>query len=102
MTDEITVRVGQAYPRDAGRGIARLDKPLMQQIGAISGDIIEIKSKDRCYAIVWPGYLEDAGKELVRIDGNLRNNAKVGIDDKVTLRKVQVVEAEAVNLVPIR
>ncbi|MDY0386134.1 MAG: CDC48 family AAA ATPase [Methanolobus sp.] len=102
MTDEITVRVGQAYPRDAGRGIARLDKPLMQQIGAISGDIIEIKSKEKCYAIVWPGYLEDAGKELVRIDGNLRNNAKVGIDDKVTLRKVQVVEAEAVALAPTR
>jgi len=102
LTDEITVRVGQAYPRDAGRGIARLDKPLMQQIGAISGDIIEIKSKEKCYAIVWPGYLEDAGKELVRIDGNLRNNAKVGIDDKVTLRKVQVVEAEAVALAPTR
>ncbi|WP_292466347.1 CDC48 family AAA ATPase [Methanolobus sp.] len=102
MTDEITVSVGQAYPRDAGRGIARLDKTLMQQIGAISGDIIEIKSKEKCYAIVWPGYLEDAGKELVRIDGNLRNNAKVGIDDKVTLRKVQVVEAEAVTLAPTR
>lgn len=102
MTEEITVSVGQAYPRDAGRGIARLDKPLMQQIGAISGDIIEIKSKEKCYAIVWPGYLEDAGKELVRIDGNLRNNAKVGIDDKVTLRKVQVVEAESVTLAPTR
>ncbi|WMW21349.1 CDC48 family AAA ATPase [Methanolobus mangrovi] len=102
MTEEITVSVGQAYPRDAGRGIARLDKILMQQIGAISGDIIEIKSKEKCYAIVWPGYLEDAGKELVRIDGNLRNNAKVGIDDKVTLRKVQVVEAEAVSLAPTR
>ncbi|WP_094227273.1 CDC48 family AAA ATPase [Methanolobus psychrotolerans] len=102
MTEEITVSVGQAYPRDAGRGIARLDKPLMQQIGAISGDIIEIKSKEKCYAIVWPGYLEDAGKDLVRIDGNLRNNAKVGIDEKVTLRKVQVTEAEAVALAPTR
>ncbi|WP_321430321.1 CDC48 family AAA ATPase [uncultured Methanolobus sp.] len=102
MTDEITVKVGQAYPRDAGRGIARLDKTLMQKIGAISGDIIEIKGKEKCYAIVWPGYLEDAGKDLVRIDGNLRNNAKVGIDDSVTLRKVQVVEAEAITLAPTR
>ncbi len=102
MTEEITVKVGQAYPRDAGRGIARLDKTLMQKVGAISGDIIEIKSKEKCYAIVWPGYLEDAGKDLVRIDGNLRNNAKVGIDDKVTLRKVRVVEAESVSLAPTR
>ncbi|WP_340820417.1 CDC48 family AAA ATPase [Methanolobus sp. WCC4] len=102
MTDEITVSVGQAYPRDAGRGIARLDKTLMQQIGAISGDIIEIKGKEKCYAIVWPGYVEDSGKELVRIDGNLRNNAKVGIDEKVTLKKVQVTEAESISLAPTK
>jgi transitional endoplasmic reticulum ATPase len=102
LADEITVKVGQAYPRDAGRGIARLDKTLMQKIGAISGDIIEIKSKEKCYAIVWPGYLEDAGKDVVRIDGNLRNNAKVGIDDSVTLKKVQVVEAESLTFAPTR
>ncbi|MDG6243331.1 MAG: CDC48 family AAA ATPase [Methanolobus sp.] len=102
MTEEIIVSVGQAYPRDAGRGIARLDKTLMQQIGAISGDIIEIQGKEKCYAIVWPGYVEDAGKELVRIDGNLRNNARVGIDEKVTLCKVQIVEADSVTLAPTR
>ena len=102
MTDEITVSVGQAYPRDAGRGIARLDKTFMQQIGAISGDIIEIKGKEKCYAIVWPGYVEDSGKEVVRIDGNLRNNAKVGIDEKVTMKKVHVSEAESLSLAPTR
>lgn len=94
--------MGQAYPRDAGRGIARLDKTLMQQIGAMSGDIIEIKGKEKCYAVVWPGYVEDAGKDVIRIDGNLRNNAKVGIDEQVILRKMQVAEAESVTLAPTR
>ncbi len=102
MSHEITVSVSQAYPRDAGRGIARLDKNLMQKIGALSGDIIEIKSKDKCYAIVWPGYPEDAGKELIRIDGNLRNNAKVSIDDKVAVRKALVTEAESLTLAPTK
>lgn len=102
MAEEITVSVGQAYPRDAGRGIARLDKNLMETIGVISGDIVEIRSKEKCYAIVWPGYLEDAGKDVIRIDGNLRNNAKVGIDDKVTVRKVMVGEAEKITLAPTR
>ncbi|WP_292461851.1 CDC48 family AAA ATPase [Methanolobus sp.] len=102
MTEEITVSVGQAYPRDAGRGIARLDKVLMESIGVISGDIVEIRNKEKCYAIVWPGYLEDAGKDVIRIDGNLRNNAKVSIDDKVTVRKVTVSEAEKITLAPTR
>lgn len=104
MTEEITVTVGQAYPRDAGRGIARLDKDFMEQISVISGDIVEIKGKgkEKCYAIVWPGYLDDSGKDVIRIDGNLRNNAKVSIDDKVTARKVSVQEAERIVLAPTR
>ncbi|TGC09714.1 CDC48 family AAA ATPase [Methanolobus halotolerans] len=102
MTEEITVSVGQAYPRDVGRGIARLDKDLMQSIGVISGDIVEIGNKEKCYAIVWPGYLDDAGKDIIRIDGNLRNNAKVGIDDRATVRKVAATEAERIVLAPTR
>jgi transitional endoplasmic reticulum ATPase len=102
LTEEITVNVGQAYPRDVGRGIARLDKDLMQSIGVISGDIVEIGNKEKCYAIVWPGYLDDAGKKIVRIDGNLRTNARVGIDDWVTVRKVSANEADRVVLAPTR
>ncbi|WP_406655496.1 CDC48 family AAA ATPase [Methanolobus sp. ZRKC2] len=102
MTEEITVSVGQAYPRDVGRGIARLDKDLMQKIGVISGDIVEIGNREKCYAIVWPGYLDDAGKDIIRIDGNLRSNAKVSIDDRVTVRKVAVTEAERVVLAPTK
>lgn len=94
--------MGQAYPRDVGRGIARLDKDLMQSIGVISGDIVEIGNKEKCYAIVWPGYLDDAGKKIVRIDGNLRTNARVGIDDWVTVRKVSANEADRVVLAPTR
>ncbi len=100
MSEEIIVQVAQAYPRDAGRGIARLEKDLMQQLGTTSGDIIEIKGKDKCYAIVWPGYVDDTGKGIIRIDGNLRYNAKIGLDDQVTIRKILAHEAESVTLAP--
>ena len=100
MSEEIIVQVAQAYPRDAGRGIARLEKSLMQQLGTTSGDIIEIKGKDTCYAIVWPGYVDDTGKGIIRIDGNLRYNAKIGLDDQVTIKKILAHEAESVTLAP--
>ncbi|NOR48206.1 MAG: hypothetical protein GQ533_09225, partial [Methanosarcinaceae archaeon] len=70
MSGEIVVRVAEAYHRDAGRGIARLDKDLMENVGVASGDIIEIKSKEKAYGIVWPGYPDDTGKSIIRIDGN--------------------------------
>lgn len=100
MSEEIIVQVAQAYPRDAGRGIARLEKNLMQQLGITSGDIIEIKGKDTCYAIVWPGYADDTGKGIIRIDGNLRYNAKIGLDEQVTIKKILAHEAESVTLAP--
>ncbi|MBC7085565.1 MAG: CDC48 family AAA ATPase [Methanomethylovorans sp.] len=100
MSEEIIVQVAQAYPRDAGRGIARLEKNLMQQLGVTSGDIIEIKGKEKCYAIVWPGYADDTGKRIIRIDGNLRYNAKIGLDDQVIIRKILAHEAESITLAP--
>ncbi|RNI15329.1 AAA family ATPase [Methanohalophilus sp. RSK] len=96
--NKIEVCVAEAYHRDAGRGIARLNKDLMEKVGAISGDIISIQGKRKTYAVVWPGYLDDAGKTIIRIDGNLRNNAGIGIDDKVTIKKVEATDAQRVTL----
>ena len=100
MSEEIVVRVAEAFHRDVGRGIARLDKELMQKIGAVSGDIIEVRNKEKTCAIVWPGYPDDAGKNITRIDGNIRNNAKVGIDEIVTIKKIAAKEATRISLAP--
>ncbi|MGZ4929189.1 MAG: hypothetical protein ACXV76_13100, partial [Halobacteriota archaeon] len=40
MAEEVTLRVVEAYHRDAGRGIARLDMHTMRELGLVSGDII--------------------------------------------------------------
>jgi len=100
MKEEITLRVAEAYYRDVGRGIARLDPEVMEKLGVRSGDIIEIVGKESAPAIAWPSYPEDRGKGIVRIDGNLRSNAGVGIDDKVKIRKVEAKPAEKITLAP--
>jgi transitional endoplasmic reticulum ATPase len=100
MKEEITLRVAEAYYRDVGRGIARLDPEVMEKLGVRSGDIIEIVGKESVPAIAWPSYPEDRGKGIVRIDGNLRSNAGVGIDDKVKIRKVEAKPAEKITLAP--
>ncbi len=97
---EAVLRVAEAYYRDVGRGIARVDPEVMEELGLQSGDIIEIIGRESVPAIVWPGYPEDRGKEIIRIDGSLRNNAGVGIDDRVKIRKVEAKRAERVVLAP--
>jgi transitional endoplasmic reticulum ATPase len=100
--EEATLRVMEAYHRDVGRGIARIDMKVMKKLGLTSGDVIEIKGKSTTNAIVWPGYSEDDNKGVIRIDGNIRGNANVGIDDKVTVRKAVVREANRVIIAPIQ
>ncbi len=97
---EAILRVAEAYYRDVGRSIARIDPEVMEELGLQSGDVIEIIGKESVPAIVWPGYPEDRGKRIIRVDGSLRNNAGVSIDDKVRIRKVEARPAERVVLAP--
>ncbi|MDF2957922.1 MAG: AAA+-type ATPase [Candidatus Alkanophagales archaeon MCA70_species_1] len=96
----VILRVAEAYHRDAGRGIARIDPEVMEELGLISGDVIEIEGRSKATAIVWPGYPDDRGKGIIRIDGSIRSNAGVGIDDRVKVRKTMVRDAKKVVLEP--
>jgi len=94
------LRVAEAHGRDVGRGIARIDPKVMQELGLTPGDVVEISGKRKTVAICWPGYSEDYGKGIIRIDGYARNNAGVSIDEKVTIRKVEAKRAEKITLAP--
>ncbi|WP_128476130.1 CDC48 family AAA ATPase [Halorussus pelagicus] len=86
--------------KDAGRGLAAVDRQSMHELGVENGDyvVIEGKSQGRAVARVWPGYPEDEGRGIVRIDGQLRQEAGVGIDDKVTIEKADVKPANSVTI----
>jgi transitional endoplasmic reticulum ATPase len=96
----LSLRVADAYQRDVGRGIARVDPKVVDALGLTSGDVIQIVGKKKTTALSWPGYESDFGKGTVRIDGYLRNNAGVSIDDKVTIRKIEAKIAQRVTLAP--
>jgi len=96
----LTLRVADAYQRDVGRGIARVDPKVVDELGLTSGDVIQIIGKKKTTALSWPGYESDHGKGTIRIDGYLRNNAGVSIDDKVTIRKIEAKIAQRVTLAP--
>ena len=102
MTDadffEVTVK--EAAHNDAEPGIARLSVEVMKKLGLVSGDVIEIVGKKPAAAIVWPGFAEDIGFAILRIDGSIRANANAGIDEKVKIRKSEAVYATKVVIQP--
>lgn len=101
MAKEVELRVGEARQRDVGHGKARIDNQTMEELDITAGDVIEIHGKRTTAAVAWPAYPEDQGKKLVRIDGLIRRNAGVAINEYVTLRKANVKRAQTVVLAPI-
>jgi len=77
-------RVAEASPRDAGRGLVRLDPLDLTRLGAEIGDVAEIAGKRPTVARVMPAYSDQRGQGLVQMDGILRANAGAGLDESVT------------------
>src|SRR3989441_1428401 len=94
------LRVAEAKPADAGRGIVRIDPEVMKILELKEGDIVLIEGAKSTAAGVRRGYPEDANRGVIRMDGMQRRNAGVGIDDKVGLRKALARPAEKVSLAP--
>jgi transitional endoplasmic reticulum ATPase len=97
----LTLRVTEASQKDFGRGIARIDPEDMKKIGAETGDIIIIAGKKHAAAKIMPAYPENRGKALIQMDGITRNNAFVGIDDKVYVERITSEKAETAVLAPL-
>jgi transitional endoplasmic reticulum ATPase len=96
----VTLKVIEAKSYDAGRGIARLDPEAAYELGLQTGDVIGIEGTKRTAAIIWPGYPEDTNSGLIRIDGTVRRNAGVSIDDRVHVRKIHTAPAEKILFSP--
>ncbi|RLM89749.1 AAA family ATPase [Halobellus sp. Atlit-38R] len=85
--------------KDAGRGLAAIDREAAEELGLEGGDYIRIDGNGgTAIARVWPGYPEDSGTGVIRIDGRLRQQANVGIDDRVEVEKADIKPAKHVSV----
>jgi len=98
---EVELRVSEIRQHEAGRGRVRIDDIAMAKLGITPGDIVEIVGRRRTAAVAWPGYTEDRGRNIIRMDGWTRKNAGVSVGDKVVVRKADVKIASIVRLAPM-
>ncbi|MFD1564116.1 CDC48 family AAA ATPase [Haloarchaeobius amylolyticus] len=93
------LRVKPLKRKDAGSGLAAIDRETMAELGVSSGEFVAIEGPDgRVVARVWPGRSEDSGRGIVRIDGQLRQAAGVRIDDPVAVEPADVEPAERITI----
>ena len=99
ISQELTLRVSESSGKDIGHGIARIDPADMQRLGIDVGDMVEVAGKRRCVCKVLPTFKEHRGKGHLQIDGIIRENTRLGLDEPALLRRASVSPAEEVVLV---
>ncbi len=97
---EIVLKVSEGLSQDVGAGRARLDGKTRIELDISPGDIIEIEGERKTAAVVWRARPIDEGKGIIRIDNLTRKNTRVGIGDKVVVRKIVPKIAKRVTMAP--
>src|SRR5229473_2044230 len=98
----VQLKVAEANPRDVGRGIARVDPEVMEQLGIDnSGEVFGLTGKRQTVVKIMPTFPDQRGRGIVQIDGIIRENAQAGIDEQVNLARIRVEEARKVTLSPL-
>jgi transitional endoplasmic reticulum ATPase len=100
VREEAQLRVADAKQRDVGHGKVRIDNETMRILLVTAGDFVEIRGKKATTAVVWPAYTEDQGQDIVRMDGLLRRNAGVALNEYVYVKKADVKEAQSIIFSP--
>jgi len=95
---EIYLRVAEALPFDINHGIARLDQAAFDALRVRPGSLVHVWGKRRTTVRVELAPPGLPGRHVLRMDGTLRDNAQVGIDDRVRVREGGASEAYSITL----
>lgn len=97
---KIQLRVAEAKHRDVGKRRARIDPEPMHQLGIEPGQVIELIGKRNTAVIGWQAD-DEQGRDIIRIDGQTRKNAGIGIDDLLSIKPIKAKPAKMVVLLPL-
>lgn len=100
MSNRVRLRVADAHQRDVGHGKVRISRDAIEKLAVTVGDFVEVQGKRRTVVIVWPALPEYEGRDIVQMDGLLRKNAGVEIDEQVVLKKAVVKDSHTIVFAP--
>jgi transitional endoplasmic reticulum ATPase len=93
---DVSLLVAEARVEDIGRAIARLPPADLVRIGARPGDVLEIRGRLTAVARAELARPDEEG--AVQIDGAVRTACGAGLQERVTVRRVEHAAALAVRL----
>ncbi len=100
-SESIQLRVIEAKQRDVGKKRARVSHNIMSILNVNTGDVLEVIGKRRTVVTVWPSDDDDISDDTIRIDGQTRKNAGIGINELVTVKRGEVKVAKSATLISL-
>jgi transitional endoplasmic reticulum ATPase len=97
---KIQLRVAEAKHRDVGKRRARIDSEHMRQLGIEPGHVIELIGKRNTAVVGWQAD-DEQDHDVIRIDGQTRKNAGIGINDMLSIKPIRAKPAKTVVLLPL-
>ncbi|MFA4960329.1 MAG: CDC48 family AAA ATPase [Candidatus Pacearchaeota archaeon] len=95
------LEIAESLQEDIDKGIARIPSQIMDSIGIVSGETIEIKAKTKIIIRALRD-IKNQNKKIIRIDGTTRSNIGASIGDKIEVGIVKVESAQSVTLSPMQ
>jgi transitional endoplasmic reticulum ATPase len=95
----LKLRVAEARVEDIGRAIARLAPIDLQRMGARVGDVVKITGS--ATAVGRAEISEDGHEGMIQIDGTCRSNCGAGLQEQVTVARIESEQAVAVRFSPL-
>lgn len=93
--------VKEAERKDVGRGVIRLHPDDMKKLEIMAGDVFKIQGKKTTIAKALPALVQSRELGAVQIDGIIRENAGVSLDESVDIEKTECVAAQKITLSPL-
>jgi transitional endoplasmic reticulum ATPase len=95
----LKLRVAEACVEDIGRAVARIAPVDLQRLGVQSGDVVRITGS--ATAVGRAEISQDSHEGMIQIDGTCRSNCGAGLQEQVTVARIESEQAVAVRLSPL-
>ncbi|MBV7276910.1 AAA family ATPase [Clostridium sp. PL3] len=96
--NSIKLKVKEGLVEDSRKGIVRMNREDMEQLGIDTGDSVKIKGKRDTVAKVYPSFNDIYGMPFIQMDGTIRRNSGSGLNEAVTVIRTEIKSARRVAL----
>ncbi|MDB4850241.1 CDC48 family AAA ATPase [Nitrosopumilus sp.] len=98
--NKIILKINEIPQQHVGKGRAIIDPKIIEEQNWNVGQILELSHNKKTYVKLWPASPQEYGTGIIKIDGITRQNIGAGIDDKISLKSVEALNAEQITLSP--